>query len=141
MIQNSQGSYSAYKNAKITTASQAQLIIMLYTEAIRQINLAIGLMRKNEGIKNYEAINNALNKTLDIIGELTASLDFEKGSDIAHNLFSIYSYFSREVSEANLSKKPQELPQIVNLMTSLCDAWKAIDSNKPDPSKSINIAG
>ncbi|NIZ18959.1 flagellar export chaperone FliS [Entomospira culicis] len=139
MIQN--GGYSAYKNTKVMTASQAKLIVMLYAEVIRQINIALELMKKEDIVTQYAAINNALNKALDIVGELTASLDFEKGGDIARNLFSVYSYFTREINEANLTKKPQQLPEVLSLLMSLSEAWKAIDANKPDPSRSLNIAG
>ncbi|WDI33775.1 flagellar export chaperone FliS [Entomospira nematocerorum] len=141
MMNNTHGGYSAYKNTKVMTASQAKLIIMLYSEAIKQINIALDLMNKNAGVADYTQINTSLNKALDIVGELTASLDFEKGGDIAKNLFSVYSFFTREINEANLTKMPQQLPEVLKLMNSLSDAWKAIDTNKPDPTRSVNIAG
>jgi flagellar secretion chaperone FliS len=140
-MMNTQNSYSAYKNTKVMTASQAKLIVMLYDEAIKQINLALMLMGKSEGVIHYSEINASLNKALDVVGELTASLDFEKGGEIASNLFNVYSYFAREINEANLAKSPVNLAEVLKLMVSLCEAWKAIDSNKPDPSRSINIAG
>jgi len=90
---------SAYKETSIRTASPGQLVLMLYAEAIRQCDLASGLMgtagKKDPGL--IERINGAVIRAQDIVTELMASLDFEAAPEISNNLFSLYSFFNREL--------------------------------------------
>ena len=132
----------AYKETRVKTASQARLIVMLYDEMLKQIDLVIEYTENGAAVKDYEAINMAINKTQSIIGELMSSLDFEKGGDIAQNLFHIYQYFNVELTEANLGKKIGNLVSVRKLVSDLREAWNAIDTNKSDPKQeAINIAG
>jgi flagellar protein FliS len=82
---------SAYKETKVKTASQGQLIIMLYDEAVKQLDRGLDLLNKNiVGRKDpakIEQIGKTLRKTQEIITELMVSLDFEQGGEIAKNLF------------------------------------------------------
>ncbi len=140
-MQKPGGYGGAYKEAKVKTASQGRLIIMLYTEAIRQIDLAMEALALNEGVKYYTEINASLNKAQDIVGELVASLDFEKGGEIADNLYGLYQFFNRELVESNLTKSVGNLAEVRRLMASLLEAWKTVDTNNPDPNRAVNIAG
>jgi len=79
---------NAYKTAKVKTASQGALILMLYDEAIRQIKIATDLIKEKS--RALDKVHNALVKAQDIVTELMVGLDFEKGQDIAKNLFNIY---------------------------------------------------
>ncbi len=140
-MQKPGGYGGAYKEAKVKTASQGRLIIMLYTEAIRQIDMAMEALALNEGVKHYTEINASLNKAQDIVGELIASLDFEKGGEIADNLYGLYQFFNRELVESNLTKSVGNLAEVRRLMASLLEAWKTVDTNNPDPNRAVNIAG
>lgn len=140
-MQKPGGYGGAYKEAKVKTASQGRLIIMLYTEAIRQIDMAMEALTQNEGVKLYSEINASLNKAQDIVGELVASLDFEKGGEIADNLYGLYQFFNRELVESNLNKNVGNLAEVRRLMASLLEAWKTVDTNNPDPTRAVNIAG
>jgi flagellar protein FliS len=136
------GAFNAYKETRVKTASQARLIVMLYDEAIKQIDAVIERFDAGAKPGDYDKINGALNKAQDIIGELIASLDFEKGGDISQNLFNIYQFFNVEITNANLAKEKKNLPQVRKLMHDLREAWNAIDVNRPDPKQeAVNIAG
>ncbi|MCL2519557.1 MAG: flagellar export chaperone FliS [Spirochaetaceae bacterium] len=136
------GAFNAYKETRVKTASQARLIVMLYDEMLKQIDLVIECCEQGVNVKDYEVINTAINKAQSIIGELMSSLDFEKGGDIAPNLFHIYQYFNVELTEANLAKKVGNLVDVRQMVNDLREAWNAIDSNKSDPKQeAINIAG
>jgi flagellar protein FliS len=84
---------STYKETRIKTASQGQLIIMLYDEAIKQLDRAVELLALNDtGKKNpgrIEQTGKAVMKTEEIITELMVSLDFDQGGEISQNLFSL----------------------------------------------------
>jgi flagellar secretion chaperone FliS len=117
---------------------------MLYDEAIKQLDIAIDLMKA--GCHEIERINKALVKSQEIITELTASLDFEQGGEIATDLFSLYMFFNRELLEANLKKDPEKTGNIRGLMNELRGAWveanaKVSTESLQSRSGGINIAG
>jgi flagellar protein FliS len=135
----------AYKEIQIKTANQIRLIVMLYDGAIRHINLALGSF--GEGHKKYDEINSHIVSAQDIISELMASLDFDRGGSLAKNLFSLYIYFNRQLLEANLNKDPKPLQEVKKLLSELRDAWEEISSRKGledklNPARGgVNIAG
>jgi len=140
---------STYKETKIKTASQGQLIIMLYDEAIRQLTMAIEMLElKNENQKIHdkiEKINKAIMKAEEIITELMVSLDFEQGGDIAKNLFALYSWFNKELLEAGISQDVERIKTVKKLFMELYDSWKKIvhtvESENHGTAVGLNIAG
>jgi flagellar biosynthetic protein FliS len=78
---------AAYRETRVKTASQGQLIVMLYDEAIKQADTAVALLgpeSEAQGRKTSSASTCAsLGKVQDVITELMASLDFDAGGDIA----------------------------------------------------------
>ncbi len=143
---NSQAA-AAYKETSVKTASPGSLILMLYTEGIKEINLAISKMRVPKiPAKDIEAINNHIIKAQEIITELMAALDMDIGGEIAANLLSIYSYFNQQLLTANLKKDYKPLLDVSSMMQELHDVWKQIIESQPVPQNSevsvgVNIAG
>ena len=146
MSYNSQAA-AAYKETSVKTASPGSLILMLYTEGIKEINLAISKMRVPKiPAKDIEAINNHIIKAQEIITELMAALDMDIGGEIAANLLSIYSYFNQQLLTANLKKDYKPLLDVSTMMQELYDVWKQILESQPVPQRSeasvgVNIAG
>jgi flagellar protein FliS len=141
---------TAYKETRIKTASQGQLIIMLYDEAVRQLDQGVELLKLNAGEKKdpgrIEPINKAILKTQEIITELMVSLDFEQGGEISQNLFSLYTWFNQELLEGNISQDHRKVQTVRNMMDELRGAWnEAISRTQADalarPAEGINIAG
>ena len=132
-----------YRETSIKTAGQGKLIVLLYDEAIKNLDKAITILESE--IRHYDKANNAIIKAQDIITELSASLDFEKGKDIASNLFSLYVYFNRQLMSANLDKDSQPLKPVRNMLFELRTAWKQIENTKETPSDKgtvgVDIAG
>ncbi|GAB4368450.1 MAG: flagellar export chaperone FliS [Spirochaetales bacterium] len=130
----------AYKETNIRTASQGKLIVMLYEEAIRQLDLAVQELEKKT--RKLDLVHNAIVKAQDVVTELTASLDFEKGGEIAKNLLGLYLFFNRQLMEANVRKDPAMLKDVRKLLQELRDAWAQIVHVQVDePRSGINIAG
>jgi flagellar protein FliS len=139
---------SAYRETRIKTASQGQLIIMLYDEAIKHLDRGLELLGLNTGEKKdpgkIEYISKSILKTQEIITELMVSLDFEQGGDIAKNLFSLYSWFNQELLEANVKQDIRRITIIRNMVNELRSAWNEIaskTSTEKRPPAGINIAG
>ena len=136
------GALNSYKETKVTTATQSKLIIMLYDEAIRRIDIAVEAVKSK---KAKDISHNAYIKSQDCISELMVSLDLEKGGEIAQNLFSLYNYFNKELLDANTHNKPEKALEVRNMMNDLRGSWIAISGKTQyETSKDrvgINIAG
>ncbi|MBP7495816.1 MAG: flagellar export chaperone FliS [Spirochaetales bacterium] len=132
----------AYKETNIRTASQGKLIVMLYDEAIRQLTLAIQELGKQS--RKLDIVHNAVVKAQDVITELTASLDFEKGGEIAKNLLGLYLFFNRQLMEANVRKDAKPMEDVRKLLGELREAWIQIahvQVEEPTPRSGVNLAG
>jgi flagellar protein FliS len=130
----------AYKETNIRTASQGKLIVMLYEEAIRQLDLAIQELENKT--RKLDIVHNAIVKAQDIVTELMVSLDFEKGGEIAKNLLGLYLFFNRQLLEANVRKDPAMLKDVRKLLQELKDAWAQIAHVQvEEPKPGLNIAG
>ncbi len=134
---------NAYRETNIKTASQGKLVLMLYTEAVRQMETAVSALESAK--PQIDQINNALIKAQDIITELMVSLDFDRGGEIAKNLYSLYIFFNRELMLANVKKDAEPVKSIIIMMKDLKDAWQQVfqkaGANAPQASTGINIAG
>jgi flagellar protein FliS len=139
---------SAYKETRIRTASQGQLIIMLYDEAVKQLDKGVELINRNNSGKpapsSIEVIGKAIIKTRDIITELMVSLDFDQGGQIAQNLFALYTWFNKELMEAHMSLDAARISAVRNMVNELRGAWvetSAKTSAEGRPVEGVNIAG
>jgi len=139
---------STYKETRIKTAGQGQLIVMLYDGAVRQLTLAIDMLEKNQDKKDpgkIEQIGKAVMKAEEIITELMVSLDFEQGGDISKNLFSIYTWFNRELLESNIAQDINRMKKVNNMLIELRNAWSSISQSTPVQQDrgavGLNIAG
>ena len=134
---------NAYKETKIKTASRGQLIVMLYDEAVKNLDLAISALENKH--RKYDEVNRTIIKTQDIITELLVSLDFDRGGDIAKGLFNLYMFFNDRLVEANLKKECETVKVVRRLMNELRTAWVEIASHPAaEPAEAaggVNIAG
>ena len=135
-------SVNAYKETRVKTAGRGRIIVMLYDEAIKQLDAAVELL--DQQTKQLDKVNNAVTKAQDVVAELMVSLDFEQGGEIARNLFRLYLYFNDELMEGNMKKDPEPIRRVRKLLAELRSAWKQIESQSGGPSggsQGINIAG
>jgi flagellar protein FliS len=140
---------SAYRETRIKTASQGQLVIMLYDEAVKHLDRGLELLGANSGKKDpgqIEKISKSILKTQEIITELMVSLDFDQGGDIAKNLFSLYTWFNQELLEANVKQDVRRITVIRNMVNELRGAWAEIIAKTAAdmvdrPVGGVNIAG
>ena len=134
---------NAYREVSVRTATQGKLIVMLYDEAVKQCDLAVSLL--NNKTKHLDKVHNALIKTQDIVTELMAGLDFDRGGEIAKNLMSLYVFFNEKLREGNLKKDPEPILQVRAFLADLRTAWIQIANSKvdelQDTRSGVNIAG
>jgi flagellar secretion chaperone FliS len=112
-----------YVRSQVETASQTQLVLMLYDGGIRF--LSVGKERMLAG--NLEEKNRFLVKGQRIIAELLSALDLEKGGEVAANLHRLYAYMLQQVVEANLYERPEQVSEVIDLLRELRSSWEEID--------------
>jgi len=124
---------------------------MLYDEAIKQLGKAQELLTLDNSGKNQpgriEEINKAIMKAEEIVTELMVSLDFEQGGEVSQNLFALYTWFNRELMEANITKDSNKISSVKNMLTELRGSWNEIvkkynaENANRETSSGVNIAG
>ena len=112
--------YAQYKNSKVLTASPAELTLMLYEGAIKFCNIAILAIEQKEIEKAH--IN--IRKAQKIIEHLMVTLDMKY--PVAKDFDNMYQYLLRRLSEANISKDPEILKEILTHLHAIRDNWKEV---------------
>ena len=132
------GNYqNAYKKASVNTLDQTKLIIMLYDGAIKNASFAVEHMKSGQ----IEKVHDCLIKTKNIVTELMATLNMDRGGDIAKNLQSLYSYMFSQLIEANMNKKTEPVVVVIDLLKELRAAWTQINSKKKNDAKRQDTPG
>lgn len=111
-----------YRRTQVLTASDIQIIVLLYDGALQALQLA------REGIlqNNYTDKARFLGRAIAIISELSDVLDMEKGKDIALSLRQLYSYMLDEMTQANLRHNVGHLDGPIRCLSTLREGWHAI---------------
>jgi flagellar protein FliS len=124
----------AYKKTSVKTASKEQILLMLYQAAIKSCKKAIEAIETNQVAAKGEHIG----KLQDIVIELTNSLDFEVGGDVARELASLYDYVLYSTTQANIKIDKEPLEGCLNVLITLYDGWaQAIKSLRTEKAGTV----
>ena len=118
MLQNK--GYAAYANNKISTASSADLVLMLYEGAIKFCNLAIVAIENKEIEKAHKNIM----KVERIIQEFQITLDYKYAT--AKDFNEVYTYLLERLQEANFRKDKANLEEVLKHLRTMRDTWKEV---------------
>ena len=116
----------SYEQASFFTANPLKLVLMCYEGAIASLKLA----RDSYAARDYETKGRSLKKALDIIHELNACLDMNKGGEIAANLRALYGYMSQALTEADLKKDLDVFGAVINMLEELEAEWKELYASR-----------
>jgi flagellar protein FliS len=111
-----------YLETQVTTTSQGQILVMLYEGAIKFLVQA----RERMAARDYAAKGILISKALDVINELDASLNVDKGGDLAVNLHQLYFYCTRRLFVANSKMDPEPLGEVIKILGGLRGAYAEI---------------
>ena len=119
--------YQTYKQNQVSTSSQSKLIVMMYEGAKKFAHMAIEAMDKGDiaGKSLY------IQKTHDIINELSVSLDIEKGGEVAVRLESLYQFMLNQLTLANIKSDRKALESVLKILSPLLDAWMELHNRPP----------
>lgn len=112
--------YAQYANNKVTTASPAELTLMLYEGAIKFCNIAKKDMESGE----YGDAMKNVQKARKIIVELQSTLNFDY--PVAQDFDTIYTYIFHLMVEANTKHSEEALEEVLVQLRELRDIWKQV---------------
>jgi flagellar protein FliS len=123
----------SYQQNAVLTAPPGRLVVMLYEGAGRFLRRASMAMEMGEIAK----ANTALQRAEAIIDELTVTLDFDRGGEIATSLRDLYLFCRRHLNEARLEKDTEKIDQVAGLLDELRDAFAQIDPESGRPAAAV----
>lgn len=112
---------NAYKKNQIYTASNENLVLMLYDGARKILNRAIKSLQEGD----IQETNNNLLRAQNIVSELMAGINFEAG-EIAEQLYAIYEYMHYRLVQANIKKNSKDCEEVLIMIEDLRAVWVQI---------------
>lgn len=107
---------------KVESADPHQVINLLMQGAIDRIEQTKGFIRE----KCWNEKSTTINKTIDIINGLRASLNIESGEEIAQQLEQLYDFMVRHLVVANQKNCISTLEEVESLMKTIKSGWEQI---------------
>jgi len=126
----SNSSLAAYRSVAahggVAAADPHRLILMLLDGALERISGARGAMQNGA----TEAKNRLIHRAADIVSELRASLNMDKGGEIAANMADLYDYSGKQLLRANAENRAELLDEVAHLLREIRSAWIQISPGK-----------
>lgn len=112
----------AYLQTGFATNSPGQTVVMLYDGAIKFLNRA----KEYIDVKDYAQKGIAISKAIDIITELSSTLNKEQGGEIAENLHNLYFWCNARLAMANIKLDKEMIDSVIKVLSGLRGAFAQI---------------
>ena len=105
--------YQKYKEQSVYSMSGAELLLVLYDEALKRMRMAEYALED----KDYGVFDNSIVRTVRIVRYLNSILDMEQ--PISQEFRMIYEYFFYDLSaiKAGRERRKEDIAQVVRLLT------------------------
>ena len=113
----------------VADASPARLVQIMFEHILSNLATAQGCM---ERIENNLPLNEviekgkSLGKAIRLISELNATLDMERGRQIAANLRALYEYMLNRLTLANVNNDAGIVAEVAGLVAKIKSGWDQI---------------
>lgn len=108
--------------SKVNSSTPHSLVSMLLDGLLEKLVRAEGALNRGDAQNKGAALSSGIR----IIDGLRASLDFQKGGEIAANLGSMYDYMERRLVEANAQSDKRIIAEVASLVNEIKDGWDSI---------------
>lgn len=112
---------SSYREMELRSASPERLVVFVFEQLVINLERARIAMERND----LELRVASLRRARGLVGELMATLDFEKGGRIATQLADLYQYMMYELVDIGQRGDVVTLKKLVNIATNLRDGFSA----------------
>jgi flagellar protein FliS len=113
----------------VADASPTRLVQIMYEHILAQLVTAQGCMQRisdNLPLADVIAKGKAIGKAVRLINQLNATLDMERGREIAGNLRSLYEYMLSRLTVANLKNDARIVAEVIELVRKVKSGWDQI---------------
>jgi len=115
--------YARYFEASVLTAEPVELIRILHRSAVESLQDARVHLAGGDIARRSAAIS----KTMNIVRELSVSVDHESEPLLARRLVELYDYMQRRLLAAHLERSEAPLGEVAALLATLAEAWDHVD--------------
>ena len=115
--------YQAYFEHEVLTADPIKLTQLLYRGVLEAV--ADARSRLAEG--NIKGRSAAVTKAVEILAELSSSLDHERGGELSTSLAALYDYAQRRLLAGNQAQADRPLAEAQRLLETLGEAWMGVE--------------
>lgn len=109
-------------SSRVEGASPHQLIAILYDELLKALDTLAAAVERREMAR----MSTTQARALSIVGGLQASLDMERGGDLARNLSDVYREARRLVQASVRDTDVAHVRQARAMLAEIASAWNAI---------------
>jgi len=110
----------SYAQNDVLNLDPLEAVCRLYAKAIEKLNQALEHLEAGR----IEPRSAAIAHASEIVLELQASLNAEKGGEIAKELARIYDYIQEKLTDANAQQKAEGVEEAIRLLETLYAGWK-----------------
>lgn len=104
------------------SSTPVELIVMLHERLLADLKGAAIAIRA----ENVQAKAKRVQSATDVIFELMASLDRQRGGEVSDRLAALYSYMIARVGDASRTLDPKPLDEVATHVESLLSAWSEV---------------
>ncbi len=115
-----------YRRMAVESATPAGLVGMLYEGVVTCLRLAMEAAQRNDIPRRVEHANRAL----DIIAYLRATLDGERGGQVAATLRQFYAVAATRIFDAGVKNSPAMFAELETQFAGLREAWRAVERDE-----------
>ncbi len=120
---------SVRSHGLVADASPTRLVQVMFEQILSQLATAQGCMSRinnNMPLADVVTKGKALGKAIRLIDQLNASLDMERGQQIAENLRSLYTYMLARLTTANINNDAGIVTEVMSLVQKIKTGWDQI---------------
>jgi flagellar protein FliS len=120
--------YSEQLEQQVLCADRIELVGIMFDHLVACVMEARQSLLSGDRMARGRSIA----KALGLVGELSRSLDVEKGGEFARNLQPIYAFVARRLVEAQTQQLEKPLIEAAETLRPLRDAWKELDRSRAE---------
>jgi flagellar protein FliS len=113
----------------VADASPARLVQIMFEHILSELATAQGCMERiknNMPLSEVVAKGKSLGKAIRLINQLNATLDMERGRQIAENLRALYLYMLERLTLANVTNDARIVDEAASLVRKVKSGWDKI---------------
>jgi flagellar secretion chaperone FliS len=113
----------------VADASPARLVQIMFEHILSDLATAQGCMERiknNMPLSEVVAKGKSLGKAIRLINQLNATLDMERGRQIAENLRALYLYMLDRLTLANVTNDARIVAEAASLVRKVKSGWDQI---------------